>query len=269
MTEWGGRDVGSQVGELINGRMRELGVFAELMPCDISASKIKKLNPLGIILSGGPASVYSKNSPKLDKKIFSLGIPVLGICYGMQLIGKEYGRVLGGKLKEYGKKSLLVKKQGKLLKKLNSKEQIWMSHGDLVTSLPKDFRVLASTDSCSIAAMENDSRKLYGVQFHPEVVHTLRGKQILRNFVFDVCKVKKDWNINLAAKLINDVREEVKADSVIMGTSGGVDSTVAAVLVHRAVGNRLHCVFIDHGLIRKNEAKTVRISFNKLNFEHF
>ncbi|MCH8067328.1 MAG: glutamine-hydrolyzing GMP synthase [Nanoarchaeota archaeon] len=260
---------GSQVAHLINRRIRELGVFSELMPCDISASKIKKLNPLGIILSGGPASVYSKNSPKLDKKIFSLGIPVLGICYGMQLIGKEYGRVLGGKLKEYGKKSLLVKKQGKLLKKLNSKEQIWMSHGDLVTSLPKDFRVLASTDSCPIAAMENDSRKLYGVQFHPEVVHTLRGKQILRNFVFDVCKAKKDWNINLAAKLINDVREEVKADSVIMGTSGGVDSTVAAVLVHRAVGNRLHCVFIDHGLIRKNEAKTVRNRFKKLNFEHF
>lgn len=260
---------GSQVAHLINRRIRELGVFSELIPCDISASKIKKLNPAGIILSGGPASVYSKDSPKLDKKIFSLGIPVLGICYGLQLIGKEYGKVLAGRLKEYGKKELLVKNNGRLLKKLNSKEQIWMSHGDLVTSLPKDFRVLASTDTCPIAAMENNSKKLYGVQFHPEVVHTLKGMQILRNFVFDICKAKKDWNINLAPKLIEDIKKEVKSDSVIMGTSGGVDSTVAAVLVHKAVGKRLHCVFIDHGLIRKNEAKTVKSRFKKLNFENF
>lgn len=260
---------GSQVAHLINRRVRELGVFSELVPYDVSASKIKKLKPKGIILSGGPASVYSKNSPLLDKKIFSLGIPVLGICYGLQLIGKMYGKVLPGKLKEYGKKYLNVKKQGNLLKKLNAKEQIWMSHGDLVSALPKDFEVLAKTDTCPTAAFENKSKKLYGVQFHPEVVHTLKGMQILRNFVFDVCNAKKDWNINLASKLINDIKKEVKDNKVIMGTSGGVDSTVAAVLIHKAVGSKLHCVFIDHGLIRKNEAKTVKDRFKKLNFEHF
>ena len=260
---------GSQVAHLINRRIRELGVFSELVPYDVSVNEIKKLNPAGIILSGGPASVYSKNSPLLDKKIFSLGIPVLGICYGLQIIGKEYGKVLPGKLKEYGKKELRVKANGTLLKGLKKKEQIWMSHGDLVTKLPKGFDVLASTDTCPIAAVENKARKLYGVQFHPEVAHTLKGMQILKNFVFDICKAKKDWNVNLASKLIKEVKEEVKSDSVIMGTSGGVDSTVAAVLVHKAVGSHLHCVFIDHGLIRKNEGKTVRDRFKKLNFEHF
>jgi len=259
---------GSQVAHLINRRVRELGVFSELVPYDITTVKIKKLNPKGIILSGGPSSVYEKNSPLLDKKIFSLGIPILGICYGMQLIGKEYGKVLGGKLKEFGKKGLYVKKQGELLKKLNKKEQIWMSHGDLVTSLPKDFDVVAKTDTCPIAAMENKARKLYGVQFHPEVAHTIKGNQILKNFIFDICKAKKDWNINLASKLIKDVKEEVKDKSVIMGASGGVDSSVAAVLIHKAVGKRLHCVFIDHGLIRKDEAKIVMNRFKKLNFEN-
>lgn len=259
---------GSQVAHLINRRVRELGVFSELVPYDISISEIKKYKPKGIILSGGPASVYEKNSPLLAEKIFSLGIPILGICYGLQLMGKNYGKVLPGKLKEYGKKYLHVKKQEKLLKKLNKKEQIWMSHGDLVTSLPKDFDVLAQTDTCPIAAMENKARKLYGVQFHPEVAHTPKGLQILKNFVFDICKAKKDWDINLASKIIKDVKEEVKDKSVIMGTSGGVDSSVAAVLTHKAVGKRLHCVFIDHGLIRKDEAKIVMNRFKKLNFEN-
>jgi GMP synthase (glutamine-hydrolysing) len=260
---------GSQVAHLINRRIRELGVYSELVPFDISAKELRKLNPKGIILSGGPSSVYEKNSPLVDKKIFSLGIPILGICYGLQLIGKEYGKVLGGKLKEYGKKELSVKGKGKLLKGLKGKEQIWMSHGDLVTKLPKDFDILAKTDTCPIAAIENKDRKLYGMQFHPEVAHTLKGMQILRNFVFDICKSKKDWNVNLVSKLIAEVKKEVKDKAVIMGASGGVDSTVAAVLIHKAIGRNLYCVFIDHGLIRKNEAETVKERFKKLNFENF
>src|SRR3989338_3455195 len=208
---------GSQVVHLITRRIRELGVSSEIKPFDISAVEIKRLSPKGIILSGGPASVYERYSPQLDKKVLSLGIPVLGICYGLQLIGKYYGKVLTGKLKEYGKKSLDVKKQGKLLRGLNKKEQIWMSHGDLVASLPKDFEVLGSTDNCKIAAMENDGMGLYGVQFHPEVAHTLKGSQILRNFVFGVCKAKKDWFIyDLKNSLIKEIKNDVKNDYVIM-----------------------------------------------------
>jgi len=261
---------GSQVAHLINRRIRELGVHSDLVPFNISAKKIKKLSPKGIILSGGPASVYDKNSPQIDKKIFKLNIPVLGICYGMQLIGRYYGEVLPGKLREYGKKQISLKKNGILLKNLKKKEQIWMSHGDLVKSLPKDFEILAKTDTCPIAATENNKRKIYGLQFHPEVVHTPKGKQILRNFVFDVCKSKKDWNIrNLDVKLIDEIKQEVGDKAVIMGTSGGVDSSVAAALIHKAIGKKLHCVFIDHGLIRKGEAKGVMQRYKKnLKFEN-
>jgi GMP synthase (glutamine-hydrolysing) len=261
---------GSQVVHLIARRIRELGVYSEIKPFDISVNEIKRLKPKGIILSGGPASVYEKNSPLLDKKIFSLGIPVLGICYGLQLIGKEYGKVLPGKLKEFGKKSLSVKNNGKLLRGLNKKEQIWMSHGDLVASLPKDFEVLGKTDTCKIAAVENDDKKLYGVQFHPEVVHTPKGNQILKNFVFDICKAEKDWFFgSLKNSLVSEIKKNVKNDYVIMGTSGGVDSTVAAVLIQEAIRDRIYCVFIDHGLIRKNEAVEVKKAFKKFKFKHF
>ena len=260
---------GSQVVHLITRRIRELGVSSEIKPFDVSAAEIKKLRPKGIILSGGPASVYERDSPQLDRKILSLGIPVLGICYGLQLIGKYYGKVLPGKLKEYGKKSLNVKKQGRLLKGLSKKEQIWMSHGDLVSKLPKDFEILGSTDNCKIAAMENNDKRLYGAQFHPEVVHTLKGKHILKNFVFDICKAKKDWLISdLKDKLVQEIRNEVKDDYVIMGVSGGVDSTVASFLIHEAIKDRIYCVFIDHGLIRKNEAEEVKLAFKKIKFKH-
>ena len=179
---------GAQYAHLIARRIRELGVYSEILPHDASLEKIKSLNPEGIILSGGPASVYEKNAPKIDKKIFDLGIPVLGICYGLQLIGKHYGKVLPGKLKEYGKRFIFLKSRGELLQGLNSKEQVWMSHGDLVSSLPKDFEILAITETCPIAAMENTERNIYGLQFHPEVSHTLKGMQILENFVFGICK---------------------------------------------------------------------------------
>lgn len=260
---------GSQVVHLIARRVRELGVYSEIKPFDISAAEIKRLKPKGIILSGGPSSVYDKNSPQLDKKIFSLGIPIFGICYGLQLIGKNYGNVLLGKLKEYGKIQLQINKQGQLLKKLNKKEQIWMSHGDLVTKLPKDFNVLAKTETCPIAAMENNERRLYGVQFHPEVAHTLKGTQILKNFIFDICQAKKDWFIkDLKNKLIKEIKGKVKDDYVIMGVSGGVDSTVASFLIHEAIKDRIYCVFIDHGMIRQNEMDEVKRAFKKFNFKH-
>ena len=261
---------GSQVVHLIARRIRELGVYSEIKPYDITAAEIKRLKPKGIILSGGPSSVYEKNSPQLDEKIFALGIPILGICYGLQLIGKYYGKVLPGKLKEYGKKYLLVKKNGKLLKNLKKKEQIWMSHGDLVAALPKDFDVLAKTDTCPLVAVESNNKKIYGVQFHPEVAHTPKGMQILKNFVFDICKAKKDWFLgDLKNKLIKEIKGNVKGDYVIMGTSGGVDSTVAAVLMHEAIKDKIYCVFIDHGLIRKDEAEEVKKAFKKFKFKHF
>jgi GMP synthase (glutamine-hydrolysing) len=263
---------GAQYGHLIARRVRDFGVYSEVVPCDVSIQKIKRLNPAGIILSGGPTSVYEPNHPTMDRKILDLEIPILGICYGQQLIGKFGGaNVLGGKLKEYGKRILNVKKQGKLLKGLFKREQIWMSHGDLVENLPKDFDILASTDSCRVASFENNNKKLYGIQFHAEVVHTLKGNQILKNFVFGICKAKKDWHIkDISKKLIQELKKEVGKNSVIMGVSGGVDSTVAAALLHKAIGERIYCVFIDHGLIRKGEAEEVRAFFEKKSkFKHF
>ena len=200
---------GGQYCHLIARRVRDLGVYSEVKPCDISLKEIGKLKPDGIILSGGPASVYENNAPIMDRKILGIGIPILGICYGLQLIGKFVnGEVLNGKLKEFGKKDLHVKRNGKLLKGLAKKEQIWMSHGDLVTELPKDFEILASTDTCRIAAFENNERKLYGIQFHAEVVHTPKGNEILKNFVFDICKAKKDWHIkDLSKRLVKEIKK--------------------------------------------------------------
>ena len=263
---------GGQYVHLIARRVRELGVYSEILPCDIPLKQIGKLKPDGIILSGGPASVYEHNAPTMEKKILDLGIPILGICYGLQLIGKFVGgEVLSGKLKEFGKKTLIAKKNGKLLKGLSKKEQVWMSHGDLVAKLPNGFEVLASTDTCKIAAVENNAKRLYGIQFHAEVVHTPKGSQVLKNFVFDVCKAKKDWHIkDISKKLIREIKKEVGKNSAIMGVSGGVDSTVAATLMHKAIGNRLYCVFVDHGLIRKGEAEEVKDFFEKkLRFRHF
>lgn len=263
---------GGQTAHLIARRVRDLGVYSEVMPCDISLTEIGKLRPSGIILSGGPSSVYEHNAPLMSKKVLDLKIPTLGICYGEQLIGKFVGgTVLAGKLKEFGKKELVVKKNGKLLKGLSKKEQVWMSHGDLVAELPKDFEILASTDACPIAAFESEGRKIYGIQFHAEAAHTPKGNQILKNFVFDICKTKKDWEIrDLPKKLIKEIRKEARNNAVIMGVSGGVDSTVAATLLHKAIGNKIYCVFVDHGLMRKNELEEVKTYFEKkLSFRHF
>jgi len=251
---------GAQYCHLIARRIREFNVYSEIKQFNVSAEQIKKLKPEGIILSGGPSSVYEKNAPKSDRKILELGIPVLGICYGQQLIAKQLNaKVEARKIKEYGKKIINVRNKKSLLKNLKNKEQAWMSHGDSVTRLPGGFKVLASTDTCKIASFGNDEKKIYGVQFHPEVAHTTKGKQILKNFVFGICKAKKDYNTQgLKNKLIEEIRGTVKDKEVIMGASGGVDSTIAAVLFKEAIGKRLHCVFVDHGLIRKNELKIVR-----------
>ncbi len=263
---------GGQTSHLIARRVRDFGVYSEILPCDVSLNQIGKLKPDGIILSGGPASVYEHNAPAMSRKVLDLGIPVLGICYGLQLIAKFAGaEVLSGRLKEFGKKELTVRKNGKLLKRLSKKEQVWMSHGDLVENLPEDFDVLASTDACRIAAFENNEKKIYGIQFHAEVVHTPKGSEILKNFVFGICRAKKDWHIkSVPKKLIKEIKKEVGKNSVIMGVSGGVDSAVAATLMHRAIGGRLYCVFVDHGLIRKNEPAEVKDFFEKkLRFRHF
>lgn len=210
-----------------------------------------------------------KGAPQIDEKIFGLNIPVLGICYGMQLFGKIFGKVKANPIKEYGKAFLKLKKHGKLLEKLNKKEQVWMSHGDIISKL-QDFEILASTDSCKLAAVENNNKKLYGVQFHPEVVHTPKGNQILLNFLFSICEAKKDYNMSdLKDKLIKEIQDTVGSDEVLMATSGGVDSTVAAVLMHKAIGKNLHCIFIDHGLIRKNERGEVDKAFKQFEFDHY
>jgi GMP synthase (glutamine-hydrolysing) len=260
---------GGQYCHLIARRIRELGANSVILPYNIPAKKIKKSAPDGIIFSGGPSSVYEKGAPVSSKAILKLKIPILGICYGQQLIAKQLNaKVIPGKNKEYGKKSAKIKDKKSLLKGLGSKEQVWMSHGDSVTRLPKGFRALASTDTCRIASFGNDEKKIYGVQFHPEVVHTIKGTQILRNFVFGICKTKKDYSTKgLKEKLVRKIRHIVKDNEVIMGTSGGVDSTVAAVLLKEAIGKRLHCVFVDHGLIRKNELKIVRERYKELGLQ--
>lgn len=262
---------GGQYCHLIARRIRDFKVYSVIKPYSISVNKIKELKPAGIIFSGGPASVYEKNAPICDKHILELGIPILGICYGHQLIAKlSNGIVKKGKIKEYGKKLLTIKRDKSILRGIRS-NQVWMSHTDFVAKLPANFEVLAKTDICPIAAFANEEKKLYGVQFHPEVVHTLEGNKILKNFVFGICKAKATWNItNLVGSLIRKIKDEVKDNEVIMAVSGGIDSTVAATLIHKAIGDRIHCVFIDHGLIRKNEALEVTNLFKKkLRFKHF
>ncbi len=260
---------GGQYCHLIARRIREIGVNSIILPHNTSAKKIKKLNPNGLIFSGGPSSVYEKGAPISSKEILKLNIPVLGICYGHHLIAKQLNaKVIPGKVKEYGKKIAKIKDKKSLLKGLNNKEYVWMSHGDSVIKLPNGFKVLASTDTCRIASFGNEKKKIYGVQFHPEVVHTIKGNHILKNFIFGICKAKKDYSTKgLKEKLVKEIRSIVKDKEVIMGTSGGVDSTIAAVLLKEAIGKKLHCVFVDHGLIRKNELKIVKERYKKLGLQ--
>lgn len=262
---------GGQTAHLIARRVRELGVYSHIVPHDITVAQVKKLQPEGIILSGGPNSVYEKGAPSLDKKILDLGIPVLGICYGQQLLSKLLGGKVGkAKAREYGRQFVTIQ-NGTLFKGLSRKEEVWMSHGDHVLTLPSKFITVASTPTCPHAAIQHRTKKLYGIQFHPEVTHTKHWQHMFHNFLFVVCKTKKTWVLkDMIPSLVQDIKKKVGNHSVIMGVSGGVDSTVAAALLKKALGDRVFCVFIDHGLIRKNEAGEVKQFFTqKMKLKHF
>lgn len=260
-------DFGSQYTQLIARRVRENEVYSEIFKHDISLEKIKSIAPMGIILSGGPMSVYEENSPQANKEIFNLGIPVLGICYGMQLMSLYLeGEVSSTSEREYGRVLLRQTNSGELLEGVAGETSVWMSHGDLVTKPPEGFRVVGTSDHTEVCAIENNDKKFYGVQFHPEVSHTPEGGKILKNFLFKVCGCKGEWTAeNFILQSIEDVKNKCGKDQVICALSGGVDSTVAAVLVHRAIKERLHCIHINNGLMRKNESEeVVRVFSEKL-----
>ncbi|WP_347552628.1 glutamine-hydrolyzing GMP synthase [Pseudalkalibacillus hwajinpoensis] len=256
-------DFGGQYNQLIARRIRDLGVFSELHPNTITAEEVKKINPKGIIFSGGPNSVYGEDAPRCDEEIFELGIPVLGICYGMQLMTHHFGGgVEAAKHREYGKALLKVVHQSPLYEGLPEEQSVWMSHGDLVTAPPEGFEVAATNPSCPVAAMSDSSRHLYGVQFHPEVRHTEHGNELLKNFVYKVCECEGNWSMeNFIDEQIDTIREAVGNKKVLCALSGGVDSSVVAALIHRAIGDQLTCMFVDHGLLRKDEADSVMKTF--------
>jgi len=253
-------DFGSQYNQLIARRVRESRVYCQIETPDVNIEYIKKLNPKGIILSGGPSSIYEKHSPKINKAVFDLGIPVLGICYGMQfMIGALGGIVKRADKREYGFATLYIKNHEDLFKGVNTNTECWMSHGDSIVKLPRGFKTTASTENTNIAATVNSKKDLYGLQFHPEVHHTSQGKKMLRNFIFQACGCKRTWTMKSFAKdSINQIKETVKDKKVILGISGGVDSSVAALIIHKAIGKNLTCIFVDNGLLRKDEAKKVK-----------
>lgn len=259
-------DFGGQYNQLIVRRVRNLGVYAEMVSADITAEKIREKNPIGIIFTGGPASVFGEDSPKVTEEIYKLGIPLLGICYGMQLIAHQLGGEVvhaDASLREYGKTTVNYEKSV-IFDGVSTPNQCWMSHTDQVKRVPDAFRVTAYTQSCRVAAYECPERKIYGVQFHPEVVHTINGNDILKNFLYKVCGATGDWHMSdFAEKQIAAIREKVGSGKVLCGMSGGVDSAVAATLIHKAVGDNLTCIFVDHGLLRKNEADEVMRVFKE------
>jgi len=258
-------DFGGQYNQLIARRVREANVYCELLPCNTPIEDIRKKNPVGIILTGGPASVNVPDAPACDPGVFSMGVPVLGICYGHQLMSVMLGgSVTGGTLREYGRQAIRYENTHPLLAGLPDEGVCWMSHTNTVDSLAEGFRVLASTSICPVAAIADDARKLYGVQFHPEVVHTEKGQKILENFLYTICGCKGDWNMeDFARQTVAAIRERVGDKKVLCALSGGVDSSVAATLVHKAVGKQLTCIFVDHGLLRKNEGDEVERVFRE------
>lgn len=252
-------DFGSQYTQVIARRIREQNVYSQVLPFDTPFRSIKKINPVGVILSGGPASVLSKGAPLPDKKIFSLGVPVLGICYGLQLMGKLLGGVVKKcELREYGRSQLTVKKAGKLFSGLPKSLTVWNSHGDALTEIPKGFRGIASTENSDFSAIEDATRKFYGLQFHPEVEHSQNGVEVLKNFLFSICKCKADWDMgDFIESSVQHIQDQVGNKKVILGLSGGVDSCVAAALIDRAIGDQLTSIFVDNGLLRLNEREEV------------
>ncbi|MGI6777587.1 MAG: glutamine-hydrolyzing GMP synthase [Acetivibrionales bacterium] len=258
-------DFGGQYKQLIARRIREANVYCEVLPYNTSIEKIKSMNPKGIIFTGGPASVTDAEAPICDKEVFNLGIPVLGICYGMQLMGIMLGgTVIKAQNREYGKVGIKLDASSSLYKNIECETTCWMSHTYHVDKLPEGFSSTASTQNCAVASMECPTRKLYAVQFHPEVVHTPRGRDILKNFLFNICGCTGDWKMSSFVRdSIKAIREKVGDKSVLCALSGGVDSSVAAVMVNKAVGRQLTCIFVDHGLLRKHEADQVEQVFRK------
>ncbi len=256
-------DFGSQYTHLIARRVRESGVYSEILPYNIDAQKLLSSKPAALILSGGPASVMARFSPMCDKNIFNIGLPVFGICYGAQLMA----RVLGGKVAkagagEYGKAILKTNSMDGLFKGLKKQETVWMSHGDRITRIPRDFKIIGSTDNTKITAMADRARRFYGVQFHPEVTHTPKGKRILKNFLFDIARCQDGWNIHsFVQSSIRMLKDRIGSEKVLCALSGGVDSSVLALLLHKAVGENLRAIFIDNGLLRKDEAELVQERF--------
>ncbi len=248
-------DFGSQYSQLIARRVREFNTYSELLSCSISAAELKRLNPKGIILSGGPASVYEPKAPKCDPDIYKLGVPVLGVCYGMQLMAQDLGgTVESATVKEFGRAMLTIAHHGQLFNSLDPAMESWMSHGDSVAVLPDGFSVVARTMATPVAAIADDVRKFYGVQFHPEVVHTRGGQQVLKNFVVDICKCTQSWTMaQFIDQAIEEVRQKTEGKRVLLALSGGVDSSTLAFLLHKAIGDNLTCMFIDQGFMRKNE----------------
>ena len=258
-------DFGSQYNQLIARRVREHHVYCQIEPPDIPLAVIRDMHPEGIILSGGPASIYEKNSPQVDGGIFTLGIPILGICYGLQfMVHTLGGEVIAAAKREYGFAELNIHQAGGVFAGVERTTRCWMSHGDSIGRLPGGFRVTATTPNTPVAAAEDPGRRFYGLQFHPEVVHTPEGKKILGNFLFAVCNCKRNWTMkSFARDAVAEIRQQVGGGKVILGLSGGVDSSVAAVLLHQAIGEQLTCVFVDNGVLRHGEAQKVREVFKK------
>ncbi|WP_097067881.1 glutamine-hydrolyzing GMP synthase [Nitrosovibrio sp. Nv4] len=266
-------DFGSQYTQLIARRVRENNVYCEIHPCDISSQSVMDFSPVGIILSGGPASVAEDKTPRAPQIVFELGVPVMGICYGMQTMAAQLGgAVENSKVREFGYAELQIRAQTTLLRDIDDRTDaagkqvldVWMSHGDNVTALPPGFEVMASNAATPLAAIADERRKFYGIQFHPEVTHTLQGKAIIERFVHEICGAGYDWNMpDYLEEAIGRIRSEVGRDEVILGLSGGVDSSVAAALIHRAIDKQLTCVFVDNGLLRLNEAEQVMDAFSR------
>jgi GMP synthase (glutamine-hydrolysing) len=259
-------DFGSQYTQVIARRVRECNVYSQILRYDTPAKEIVKLKPSGIILSGGPSSVYAKDAPLPDKNMFSLGVPILGVCYGVQIFAHFLGgRVEKWQKREYGKGTLtVVDRSCALFRDLPEKLQVWNSHGDKITRLPKDFAVVGTTENSDYAAMEHPKKKFFGIQFHPEVVHTPRGREIYSNFVHNICGCGKNWTMrNYVEQAVEQIRAQVGNEKVILGLSGGVDSSVAAALLHKAIGDQLTCIFVNNGLLRAREAEVVQEVFGR------
>src|SRR3984957_1536613 len=256
-------DYGGQYSQLIARRIRDCGVFSELLPHHVDLEEVAKRKPRGIVLSGGPASVYAPGAPRLERGLLDLGVPVLGICYGMQLLVHELGgRVEQAEVGEFGRSDLTVSESGVLLAGMPKQQTCWMSHRDTVFEAPAGFTALASSTASPVAAVENRERGIYGIQFHPEVVHTPYGQEILTRFLTEICGCERTWSpVSIAEEQIARIRKQVGDGRVVCGLSGGVDSSVAALLVHRAIGDQLTCVFVDHGLMRKDEGEQVISAF--------